>query len=69
MSNKKVIKLGDDLLELETLLDRMVDDHDLQWGDILALVRQHLEVHRPDAQEEYVDGGNPVFYYGPKRKR
>ena len=62
-------KLGKVLLDLETVLDEMVDDHDLQWGDILNLVHGHLVVHRPDAQEEYVEGGNPEFYYGPKRPK
>jgi hypothetical protein len=57
-------KLGDILLDLESIIDEMVDDHDLQWGDIFNLVRGHLEVHRPDAQEEYTEGGNPTFYYG-----
>ena len=50
------------------LLDEVVDTHDLQWGDILSLVHSHLVVHRPDAQEEYVEGGNPQFYYGPRRR-
>jgi hypothetical protein len=58
--------IGDTLLELETILDEMVDKHDLQVGDILNLVYGHLVVHRPDAFEEYVDGGRPVMYYGPK---
>lgn len=60
------MKLGTLLLKLEKLLDQMVDSQDLQWGDVLALVHQHLQVHRPDAQETYVkDGSHPVFYYGP----
>mgnify|MGYP003325391031 CR=1 FL=1 len=59
--------LGKTLLDLEKIIDEMIDDHDLQWGDILNLVRGHLEIHRPDAQEEYVDGGNPVFYYGTNK--
>jgi hypothetical protein len=58
-------KLGELLLDLEKVLDEMIDHHDLQWGDILSLVYGHLQVHRPDAQEQYVDGGSPVFYYGP----
>lgn len=58
------MKLGDLLLELENILDQMIDGHDLQFGDILNLVHGHLQVHRPDAQEEYTDGGSPVFYYG-----
>lgn len=56
------MKLGDRLLELE----EVIDENDLQWGDILNLVHGHLQVHRPDAQEEYTEGGNPVFYYGPE---
>lgn len=59
-------QLGDLLLDLEMILDEMVDNHGLQWGDILYLVQGHLIIHRPDAQEQYVDGsGSPVFYYGP----
>lgn len=57
--------LGDILLEMEELLDEMVDDHDLQWGDIRSLVMQHLRTHRPDAQEEYTEGGHPIDFYGP----
>ncbi len=57
--------LGDTLLKLEKVLDKMVDVHGLQFGDILNLVKGHLEVHRPDAQEIYEDGSSPVFYYGP----
>lgn len=57
--------LGDHLLELEVILDAMVDEHDLQWGDIFGLVYSHLMVHRPDAREEYADdGSHPVAYYG-----
>lgn len=62
-------KLGDTLLDLEKVLDELVDTHDCQWGDILNLVRGHLEIHRPDAQEEYLDGTHPVFYYGPKESK
>jgi hypothetical protein len=62
-------KLGNLLLHLEKTLDDMIDRHDLQWGDVLALIHQHLQVHRPDAQETYVkDNSHPEFYYGPKRK-
>jgi hypothetical protein len=60
-------KFGDILLDLEEVLDEMIDDHDVQWSDILSLIHSHLVVHRPDAQEEYTEGGNPVFYYGPKK--
>jgi hypothetical protein len=68
MAKKKLRPLGHTLLDLETLLLEMTIDHDLQWGDVLNLVRGYLEVHVPGAQEEYVDdGGHPEFYYGPPR--
>jgi len=57
--------LGEILLDLEVVLDEMVDDHGLQWGDVLYNVYGHLRIHRPDAQEEYEDGTHPEFYYGP----
>jgi hypothetical protein len=66
MGKKKIRPLGDILLDLEVILDEMIDSHDLQWGDVRSLVMQHLKTHRPDAQEQYVSGGNPVDYYGPK---
>ena len=59
-------KLGDVLLDLEPLILEMVEDHDLQHGDVLNLVRGYLEVHCPGAKEEYEDGGSPTFFYGPK---
>lgn len=57
---------GDILLDMEVLLDELVDDHDLQIGDILSLINSHLIIHRPDAREEYEDGGHPVYFYGSK---
>ena len=59
-------KLGKVLLDLEPLLDELAD-HELQMGDILALVKAHLEIHRPDCIEEYTDGTNPEYYYGPRK--
>jgi hypothetical protein len=48
-------KVGKILLDLEPLLD------------ILALVKAYLEIHRPGCIEEYTDGTNPEYYYGPKK--
>ena len=67
MSKKKLRPLGHTLLDLEKLLLEMTVDHDLQWGDVLNIVRGYLEVHVPGAQEKYIAGGNPVFYYGPPK--
>ena len=59
-------KIGDILLDLEVILDEMCDQG-LQWGDILALIHQQLTTHRQDAQEEFVEGGHPIYYYGPEK--
>lgn len=59
---------GDILLELEVLLDELIDKHQLQWGDIISLVFSQLTIHRPDAQEKYLDNSSPILYYGPKEK-
>lgn len=63
--NKKIRPAGEILLDLETILDELIDDHGFQWGDTLSVIYGHLMVHRPDAQEEYLNGENPKFYYGP----
>lgn len=55
--------VGQIFLELEALLDELIDDHGFQWGDILYWIWGHLKIHRPDAQEEYEDGGHPTFFY------
>jgi hypothetical protein len=63
---KKVETIGDVLLELEVVLDKMVD-HGLQLGDIHALVHSHIWTHRQDAIEVYEeDNSRPVFRYGHK---
>ena len=61
-------KFGEILLDLEVLIDEMVDDHEVQLGDLLSLVKSHVDIHRPDAIEEYEDGSNPVDYYGPQEE-
>lgn len=66
MSNKKLRPLGDVLIDLEPVIEEMVEDHELEWGDILNLVRGYLEVHYPEAKEVYVSEDSPIYYYGPK---
>lgn len=68
MSKKRLRPLGHTLLDLEKILLEMTVDHDLQWGDVLNLVRGYLEVHVPGAQEQYTTGGSPTFYYGPTKQ-
>lgn len=62
----KIERLGDIMHELEAVVTKMVKQHDLQHGEILNLVNGYLEVHYPEAKEEYITGGEPKFYYGPK---
>lgn len=62
----KVRPLGDILLDMEPLMNEAMD-HNLQWADMLGLVHAWLMVHRPHDREEYVAGGHPEYYYGPKR--
>lgn len=62
----KLRKVGDVLLELEPLLDELAEKHELQLGDILALVKHQLEMHNPGCIEEFSDGTKPVYFYGHK---
>lgn len=39
-----------------------------QFGDVLYNVWGWLNIHAPQAREEYMDGTHPEFYYGPKNK-
>lgn len=49
--------------DLETLLEEMVDIHEMQVGEILYTAWAWLVIHRPSAVEQYLDdGGNPTFY-------
>lgn len=61
--------IGALMFDMEKLLDEMVDVHELETGNILHLIYGHLQVHRPDAFEEYVDGGSPILYYGAKEQK
>lgn len=66
---KKLRRIGDILLDLEDVLTEMIDGHDLQHGDVYALVRAYLEIHHPLNKEEFVDGDEIEFYYGPRRNK
>lgn len=52
------------MLDMELLLTELTVVHDMQWGDMLYLVYNWLAIHAPEAREEYLDGTNPIFYYG-----
>ena len=65
MSNE-LRPMGDLISDLESLVMEMVGEHDLQRGDILAIVKNYIDVHCPGSVEVYEDGSSPVYYYGPK---
>ena len=66
---KRIRPLGNVTQDLEPLLLEMVLEHDLQVGEILNLIYGYLQIHTPNAFEEYDDGsGRPMFYYGPKER-
>jgi hypothetical protein len=65
--SRKLRRLGQITSDQEAILEEMIDGHDMQCGEVLALVYNWIRVHRPSAIEEYEDGtGSPEFYYGPK---
>lgn len=57
---------GQILLEMEELRNELLDDHDMQWGDLIYELYGWLEIHRPDAREQYLDGSHPKLFYGPE---
>lgn len=60
-------KVGKVLLKMEPLLFELVQDHELQKGELLALISRWVDIHYPDAIETYtVDNSHPVEYYGHK---
>lgn len=63
MAKKKIRPYGQILLDMEVLRNEMLDDHDVQWSDMIFELYAWLEVHRPDAREEYMDGTNPILRY------
>jgi hypothetical protein len=63
----KLRPLGDITQDLEPLLFEMSLDHDLQHGEVVALVLSWLRIHVPGQREEYVAGGNPECYCGVKK--
>jgi hypothetical protein len=65
----KLRPLGSILLDLEPILEEMIDKHDLQKSDVIALVSGWIDAHRPDCREEYEDGTFPVLFYGPKESK
>ena len=63
-------KFGDVTSDLELVLEEMIEQHDVQAGEILNLVYGWIKIHRPDALEVYTDDfSNPEFHYGHRREK
>jgi len=58
-------KAGDLMHEVEALVAKFVEEHDMQRGEILALIDSYIVLHYPGAIEEYEDGSSPIYFYGP----
>ncbi len=69
----KLRPLGEVTQDLEKILQEMTDEdgngHDLQWGEVLAIIHSWLTIHAAHQQEVYTEGDDstPEYYYGPKR--
>lgn len=53
------------MLIMDKCYERLTD-RGWQFGDVLYNVWGWLNIHAPQAREEYMDGSHPEFKYGPK---
>ena len=61
---KRIRPLGEITGDLEEVISEMIDKHELQKGEVLALVASYIDIHYPDAIEQYEDNTLPVYVYG-----
>lgn len=54
------------MFEQEKVAQKLVEQHDMQLTEILALVKNYLEVHYPGCVEEFTDGSRIVVLWGHK---
>lgn len=64
MSANNLRPAGEVLLEMEPLLFELVQDHEIQKGELLALISAWVDIHYAGAIEEYEDDTHPIFFYG-----
>ncbi len=60
----RIEPMGDLTSDMEEVLHKMVTQHDMQTGEILALVERYMDIHWPSCAEPFNDGTLPVRYYG-----
>ena len=59
-------KFGNIMHEVEYTISKMVEQHEMQKGEILALYDEYIDLHHPGCIEEYTDdNSNPIYFYGP----
>lgn len=63
-NNQILQRMGDIMFELEDVISKMVEQHDLQKGEILGFVNGYIDIHFPDAVEIYQDDTSPKYFYG-----
>ncbi len=61
--------VGEILLQIEVLVNKLFDQHGFQWGDWLWNQFGWLKIHRPFDREKYKGGGHPAFGYGYKDRK
>lgn len=66
--SKQLRSMNDIMLDMEVLLEELTDEDQqgMQTGEVLALIKNWIDVHAPQAIEEYLDGSNPKYFYGPE---
>lgn len=60
-TQRRVRKFGEICSDYDFVIEKMVNSHGMTKWQILSMVYNYLFVHCPEAREEYVDGGHPVF--------
>ena len=58
-------KFGNTMHRVEAMAEEFYEAHDMQLGEVLGAWYQYTIEHYPGAIEEYLDGSNPKFFYGP----
>ena len=61
---QKLQPFGQLTQELENVISKMIIQHGLQIGEIDAIVHGYMEIHFAAAKEPFIDGTQPVKYYG-----
>lgn len=55
--------MGPVMHDVEYVVSKMIETHDLQKGEVMSLISSYIDVHYPGAIEEYEDGSHPVYLY------